>query len=241
MSKYNLSRGREVWKEFEKASYGGYSNIFNDWLDMILNALLALTDNCKRPGVIEKLEKNNLDGKYEDEYMKIVEKYGEGKQGSRPIDYLGKAWGLLFKETTETKKDILGEIYQAKITGGEHGQFFTPEHITDFMAEITGIEKESVNDPCCGSGRFLISAGKKNSKAKLSGTDLDNRCAKMTALNMFMFDFNSVIYWGNTISGEMNKKWITQKGGFIYEMEAEDIEIKKPVENLKPAQLKLFN
>ncbi len=236
---YNLTRGKEVWKEIEKASYGGQSRVFEDWIDMILNSLLALTDNLKRPGVIEKLEKNNLDGKYEDEYMKIVKKYSEGEKGSRPVDYMAKAWGLLYKETVETRKDILGEIYQAKITFGEHGQFFTPEHITDFMAEITGVENETVNDPCCGSGRLLISAGKRNGEARLSGIDLDNRCAKMTALNMFMFDFNSVIYWGNSLSGEMNKKWITQKGGFIYETEAENIEIRKVVED--PAQLKLFN
>ena len=238
MSKYNLNHGKEVWKEFEKASYGGYSNIFNDWIDMILNSLLALTDNLERPGLVEKIKNNNLDGEYNDNYMKIVKKYGEGKQGSRPIDYLCKAWGLLYKETVETQRDILGEIYQTKITFGEHGQFFTPEHITDFMAEMTGTESETVNDPCCGSGRFLISVGKRNSEARLSGVDLDNRCAKMTVLNMFMFNFNSVIYWGNSLNGKMNKKWITQKGGFMYEMEAEDVEIKKSVE--EPAQLKLF-
>ena len=38
-------------------------------------------------------------------------------------------------------------------------QAFTPDHITDFMAKITGVNKHSVIlDPCCGSGSFLVRA-----------------------------------------------------------------------------------
>lgn len=38
-------------------------------------------------------------------------------------------------------------------------QAFTPDHITDFMSKITGVNKHSVIlDPCCGSGSFLVRA-----------------------------------------------------------------------------------
>lgn len=41
----------------------------------------------------------------------------------------------------------------------DRNQAFTPDHITDFMAKITGINKHSVVlDPCCGSGSFLVRA-----------------------------------------------------------------------------------
>ncbi|MCD8221487.1 MAG: SAM-dependent methyltransferase [Clostridiales bacterium] len=41
----------------------------------------------------------------------------------------------------------------------DKNQAFTPDHITDFMAKITGINKHSVVlDPCCGSGSFLVRA-----------------------------------------------------------------------------------
>lgn len=41
----------------------------------------------------------------------------------------------------------------------DKNQAFTPDHITDFMAKITGINKHSiVLDPCCGSGSFLVRA-----------------------------------------------------------------------------------
>lgn len=39
----------------------------------------------------------------------------------------------------------------------DKNQAFTPDHITDFMAKICGVNKHSVIlDPCCGSGAFLV-------------------------------------------------------------------------------------
>lgn len=41
----------------------------------------------------------------------------------------------------------------------DKNQAFTPDHITDFMAKICGVNKHSVIlDPCCGSGSFLVRA-----------------------------------------------------------------------------------
>lgn len=41
----------------------------------------------------------------------------------------------------------------------DKNQAFTPDHVTDFMAKITGVNKHSVVlDPCCGSGSFLVRA-----------------------------------------------------------------------------------
>ena len=41
----------------------------------------------------------------------------------------------------------------------DKNQAFTPDHITDFMAKIAGVNKHSiVLDPCCGSGSFLVRA-----------------------------------------------------------------------------------
>lgn len=41
----------------------------------------------------------------------------------------------------------------------DKNQAFTPDHITDFMSKITGVNKHSVIlDPCCGSGSFLVCA-----------------------------------------------------------------------------------
>lgn len=41
----------------------------------------------------------------------------------------------------------------------DKNQAFTPDHITDFMSKISGVNKHSVVlDPCCGSGSFLVRA-----------------------------------------------------------------------------------
>lgn len=41
----------------------------------------------------------------------------------------------------------------------DKNQAFTPDHITDFMSKICGVNKHSVVlDPCCGSGAFLVRA-----------------------------------------------------------------------------------
>ncbi len=219
--KYKKENGKEVWKELQKAmDYNSRDRIFSDWLDLILNSLLAFTDNMSRKDLYEKFKENKLDGKYNERYLEIVEKYKSDKPiGERPIDYLCNAWGLLVKETQEKQKDILGDIYMEMITFGEHGQFFTPEHITDFMAGMVGIkdDKEKVNDSCCGSGRFLISSIKKNPNIKVYGGDLDERCAKMAAINMWLFNGNAEIRCADSLSGQVYKILNILKGGYIYE------------------------
>lgn len=50
------------------------------------------------------------------------------------------------------------------------------------------------------------------------GKDIDLRCAKMTALNMYFFDLNSFIQCGNGLRDEWSVGWKTRKGGFIYEI-----------------------
>lgn len=60
--------------------------------------------------------------------------------------------------------DALGEFYHEfiKYSGGDGnglGIVLTPQHITDFMAEVANINKKSrVLDPTCGSGSFLVSS-----------------------------------------------------------------------------------
>lgn len=42
---------------------------------------------------------------------------------------------------------------------GELGQFFTPRTIVNYMVDVLDIrEGETICDPCCGSGGFLIRA-----------------------------------------------------------------------------------
>lgn len=194
---------------------GSRDRIFSDWLDLMLSSALALTDNVQRGNI--KLGK--FDGKYEEQYLEIVGRYDNtGKKGTRPIDHFAAAYGLLLKEMEETGKDCLGEIYMSEITYGEHGQFYTPETITDFMAQIITTPSKSedgrevVCDPCCGSGRMLLSAHKTKPDAFLVGIDLDPRCAKMCALNLIFKELEGDVYCGNSLTGKMEHVWMVRRG-----------------------------
>lgn len=58
--------------------------------------------------------------------------------------------------------DYLGALYEEffRYTGGNTiGQYFTPRHITRFMADLCEVNKKDVIlDPACGTGGFLIAA-----------------------------------------------------------------------------------
>ncbi|MCW3162463.1 N-6 DNA methylase [Chryseobacterium oryctis] len=59
--------------------------------------------------------------------------------------------------TSDDIKGIAFEQFLGRTFRGELGQFFTPRTIVDYMVEILDPqENETVCDPCCGSGGFLI-------------------------------------------------------------------------------------
>lgn len=61
--------------------------------------------------------------------------------------------------TSDDVKGIAFELFLGRTFRGELGQFFTPRTIVDYMVEILDPQEgETVCDPCCGSGGFLIKA-----------------------------------------------------------------------------------
>jgi type I restriction enzyme M protein len=62
---------------------------------------------------------------------------------------------------TEAKRDVIGdafEVFMGPALRGEEGQFFTPRNVVHMMVDILDPDpEESIVDPACGSGGFLIS------------------------------------------------------------------------------------
>ncbi len=117
--------GSATWKQLTEIRKFGYGNsdIFRDFVDTALYALLSLTDNLRHPDIIERLKENKLTGTYEEQYMRLVGKYRENRgrpRGQRPADYFAQAWAVLQAETQHVGQDVLGEIYMREITHGEH-------------------------------------------------------------------------------------------------------------------------
>ena len=72
---------------------------------------------------------------------------------------------------SDSSIDALGEFYQEfiKFSNGDDGKalgiVLTPQHLTDFMCDVSGLNKNSkVVDICAGSGGFLVTAMSKMMK-----------------------------------------------------------------------------
>jgi len=75
----------------------------------------------------------------------------------------------------DTNSDIKGDAFEYFLknsisVGNDLGEYFTPRHIVKLMVELMDLKfNETVYDPCCGTGGFLIEAFK-NIKNKCKAT-----------------------------------------------------------------------
>ena len=143
----------------------------------------------------------------EDEYLQTIERHKGGNKGKRGVDKLAEMFGNLVDVTDKTRADILGDLFQGAVTYGERGQFMTPEAISDMMAamslptEKTDLDgRRTVNDPCCGSGRMLLSSAKQQPNWHFVGQDVDLRCVRMTAINLALRNHYGHVVHGNSLS-----------------------------------------
>ena len=163
----------------------------------------------------------------EEEYLRTVAKgYAKGKQQDRGIDHVARGFAALIEAMEKTHQDILGDIFTGAVTYGEHGQFFTPDSVTQIMAEMmvggdVGGATKSVNDPACGSGRLLLAVGKKHPHWEYIGQDVDHRCAQMTAINLGLNGLRGWAVWQNTLTLECHRVYrvgFHLSGGVIREV-----------------------
>ena len=110
----------------------------------------------------------------------------------------------------EVPADVVGDAYEymigefATMAGKKAGSFFTPQQVSEVMAQIVAPqEKDRVYDPTCGSGSLLIRAAKKGGLDKVSiyGQEVNNSAISMARMNMFIHDIKDVhIAWGDTLA-----------------------------------------
>ena len=133
----------------------------------------------------------------------------------------------------EKPHDFLGECFHAlNLHNHFKGQFFTPYHISDFMAEITlanvreHVEKHSyvsLSEPACGAGAMVIAAAEVMKKHKLNpvnslwvvAQDIDFKCCCMAYIQMTLLAIPGVVIWGNSLINEKKDYWITS-GYYLY-------------------------
>lgn len=86
------------------------------------------------------------------------------KRNQKLSKLLESIGGLRFGDYADNSIDAFGDAYEFLMTmyasnaGKSGGEFFTPQEVSELLAEITTIGKKEVNkvyDPACGSGSLL--------------------------------------------------------------------------------------
>lgn len=132
----------------------------------------------------------------------------------------------LMQEHHEEKKDIIWEMYESFICQWEHGQFFTPPHTADMMAQVVEVDKapswDTIIDMTCWSGKLLMWALRNNPRVNLIWIDLDRRCAMMACINcLFYGGCGTFLVW-NSLLNEFEDGWRVSYG-MLYEIPKEQL------------------
>lgn len=112
--------------------------------------------------------------------------------------------------------DVFGDAYEylmgmyASNAWKSGWEFFTPQEVSELLAEITTVGKTEVNkvyDPCCGSGSLLLKFAKvlwkDNVRGWFYGQEINITTFNLCRINMFLHDINYEkfdIALGNTLT-----------------------------------------
>lgn len=134
-------------------------------MSFINNEEVILADGKKRKGLFAYLR--GLEGKDGDSRRHVVATVFRGINNRMVSGYLlrdviNKINGIHFSSTEEIH--TLGRLYESMLkemrdAAGDSGEFYTPRAVVRFMVEVTNPRLgETVLDPACGTGGFLVEA-----------------------------------------------------------------------------------
>jgi len=183
-------------------------NVWDIWSDFVTMFACAISNG---------VDKSHYEQR-EAVYLERIRRYSKEEQDLFPK--LAGQTVLALDENPE--QDFLGSIYMELGLGNAHrGQFFTPYHVCQLMAEISesdivgAVQKNgyaSINDPCCGSGAMLI-AGVNTAKQKLEkaglnfqhhvlvvGQDVDHVAVMMAYIQLSLLGIAGYFKVGNSLT-----------------------------------------
>jgi len=194
---------RYGWAKLMRSGLGGH-----EALHLYAEAITKMPENPGIPPLFRDIFKNAFlpyrDPETLRAFLKIIDEF-EYDHGER----LGDAFEYLLS--------ILG-------SQGEAGQFRTPRHIIDFIVQIIDPKKnETILDPACGTGGFLISSYKHILKANIDemgnstltpdekgrlaqnfwGYDISPDMVRLSLVNMYLHGFTAPhIYEYDTLTSQ---------------------------------------
>lgn len=209
----------------------GAVHITREFIDSLKELWTLMSPKAIR-GAIEDVLSDLLDGS--DNKAKKIELLQKNVLGNQKVKALKTAdWIEIFEtivlniyryiDTDSSEgQDILNMFFIAfnKYTGkADKNQAFTPDHITEFMCRVTGVDRSKrVLDATCGSGSFLVQAmvkeladckrGKREKEANdlmrkvmeehIYGIEVEEKAYGLSTTNMLIHgDGNSNIKFGS--------------------------------------------
>jgi type I restriction enzyme M protein len=125
------------------------------------------------------------------------------KRNQKLVKLLEAIGDLRLGDYADNTIDAFGDAYEFLMTmyasnaGKSGGEFFTPQEVSEILAEITTVGKKEVNkvyDPCCGSGSLLLKfakvLGKENVRQGFYGQEINITTYNLCRINMFLHDIN---------------------------------------------------
>lgn len=125
------------------------------------------------------------------------------KRNQKLVKLLEAVADLRLGDYAHNTIDAFGDAYEFLMTmyasnaGKSGGEFFTPQEVSELLAEITTVGKTEVNkvyDPCCGSGSLLLKfakvLGMENVRQGFYGQEINLTTYNLCRINMFLHDIN---------------------------------------------------
>ncbi len=124
-------------------------------------------------------------------------------RNKRLVKLLEAIGDLRLGDYSDNTIDAFGDAYEylmamyASNAGKSGGEYYTPQEVSELLAEITTVGKKEVNkvyDPACGSGSLLLKfakvLGKENVRQGFFGQEINITTYNLCRINMFLHDVN---------------------------------------------------
>ena len=212
---------KQFYKELVAAGRGSKSPLetFEDACRVF--ALTLHNPLLKQMGLTEEYER------YEEEHISIMKRYGDAGK------HICNAFSILVQALEAKREDFLGQIMERiGATDKYKDQFFTPIHISEFMAKIACFdsldengegggalmekvkrgELVTLNDPCCGASVLLIAGaeglmhyGVPQSQIMLYAEDLGNLTFNVSYTQLSLLGYAAQVTRMDSLSMEIHE------------------------------------
>lgn len=191
----------------QTARYHSRLDVFRDFIHV---AAISLENSVKQCPELEQT------------YFNVIARYE-----SADLDVFAKLMAICVNALDSQATDFLGELFMSLELGeGAWGQFFTPFHISQLMANLiigdcsTIIEQNgyiSVSEPTCGAGGMVIACANSvlqqgyNPQMQMIAvcTDIDEIAARMCYVQLALLGIPAIVNIGNSLTLDVRQTLYT--------------------------------